>query len=396
LFLDVSEYGQSRQLAICPPGKQELVLAGKGSPVVALSVRLVVLFAVVLGLFASVGSGLVSAVGFSAGDVVRVNTDQLNMRSDAGLDGMVRYVLEQGTSLEIIQGPREDDGYVWYQARILGSGAYAGQKGWVAEDFITSEDGDAGSFDSALGVRVVDGPVNARSKGGTSNAIVGTLVTGQEVPVDGGVAKITTANGYDWISVRFGNGKLGWVATDFLTPLSYSPNLGSDDGWSTAVSITVKDGPVNMRDQPGTSAPILATLPTGATALVNPGSALTTSDGYTWVQIKRSSTPVYGWLAIDFLTPSADQPCTDGACYPAELNPFFGVDSVVVSDGPVNLRENPGTSSAIVLTLDEGDLLVVESVLGPDPYEASGYLWIEVRMGGSTGFVAIDFIRPAE
>jgi uncharacterized protein YraI len=236
--------------------------------------------------------------------------------------------------------------------------------------------------------------VNVRSTGGTDKSIVGTLQTGVEVPVDGGVAKMTTADGYEWIAVRFGNGILGWVATDFLAPLSYSPNLGSDDGWGHAVSVLVTDGPVNMRETPGTDSEILATIPTGGHVLVNPGSELETADGYTWVQIKRQGTPTFGWLAIDFLTPSDEGLC-EGACYPDELDPFYEADGVIVTDGPVNLRQAPGTSSAIVATVAEGEYLVLESVLGPDPYEASGYLWVEVSLDGETGFVAIDFVIAA-
>lgn len=361
---------------------------------VAACVRLVALIVVLTGLIAHVGVRPVAAATFAKGDTVVVSTDALNLRSDAGLDGTVRNVLAQGTILNVLDGPRSDDGYVWYKVAIQGTEANSSTVGWVVEDWLGTHGGNSDDFEVALGVRVVDGPVNVRSTGGTTKSIIGTLQTGVEVPVDGGVAKMTTADGYEWIAIRFGNGILGWVATDFLTPLSYSPNLGSDDGWGHAVSVTVIDGPVNLRENPGTGSGILATIPNGAQLLVNPGSELESADGYTWVQIKRSSTPMYGWLAIDFLRPSDEGLC-EGACYPDELDPFYGADGVIVTDGPVNLRKAPGTNSAIVTTVAEGKYLVLESVLGPDPYEATGYLWIEVSIDGKTGFVAIDFVIPA-
>lgn len=376
------------------PDQKRSGVAGKGIPVGAVSLRFVVLLVVLAGLLAHVGVRPAAAATFAEGDTVVVSSDGLNLRSDAGLDGTVRNVLADGTILNVLDGPTSDDGYVWYKVAIQGTEANSSTVGWVVEDWLGTHGGNSSNFETAKGVRVIDGPVNVRSTGGTDKAIVGTLQAGVEAPVDGGVAKMTTADGYEWIAIRFGNGILGWVATDFLSPLDYSPNLGSDDGWGSAVSVTVIDGPVNLREEPGTGSGILSTIPDGVQLLVNPGSELESADGYTWVQIKRSGAPMYGWLAIDFLRPSTEGLC-EGACYPAELDPFYEADGVVVTDGPVNLRNAPGTSSEIVTTVAEGEYLVLESVLGPDPYEASGYLWAEVSIDGKTGFVAIDFVIPA-
>lgn len=367
----------------------------KGSQVGAVWSRLMVGL-LAFGILIGMGEAPVRAAAFEDGDVVVVATDSLNLRSDAGMDGRIITTLGLGMRLLISEGPRNEDGYVWYRVTVLGDSDLEPLRGWVAQDFIALE-GGSGSFETAQGVRVTDGPVNVRRAAGTGESIVGSLAFGHEVPIDAGVADLVVrANGYDWIAIRFGNGISGWVATDFLAPLDYSPNLGSDDGWSTAEGAEVVDGPVNLRAEPSLDGAILGTAATGDSLLRWANSELVSADGHTWIKVKSGALPDPAWIAIDFLAPIADMDCADGACYPRELDPFYGVDAVVVTDGPVNLRANPGTSAAVLAVLDEGEYLTVESVLGPDPYEASGYLWIEVSVGGETGFVAIDYVRPVE
>ena len=124
-------------------------------------------------------------------------------------------------------------------------------------------------------------------------------------------------------------------------------------------------------------------------------AALTDADGYTWIRIAGPG--LQGWVATDFVEPLDAVPCTDGACYPAELNPFFAASGVFVIDGPLNLRAAPGTNAGILMVLENGDYGVIESVIDTDPYEADGYLWIQITPAGTgvTGYVAIDFVEPA-
>ena len=69
-----------------------------------------------------------------------------------------------------------------------------------------------------------------------------------------------------------------------------------------------------------------------------------------------------------------------------------------MTDGPLNLRSEMGTNSPILMTLETGDYLTIESVAGTEQaYEADGYIWIQVTPAGTnlTGWVAIDFVTPA-
>lgn len=71
---------------------------------------------------------LSSDLGFSSGDAVYVNTDALNLRADATVDGEVLAVLETGAAGTIADGPVSADGYTWYYVSTdAGSGWVAGE-----------------------------------------------------------------------------------------------------------------------------------------------------------------------------------------------------------------------------------------------------------------------------
>jgi uncharacterized protein YgiM (DUF1202 family) len=349
-----------------------------------------------LALVAAVAPGLLPvpahAAIFAVGDTVVVNTDYLNIRSDAGTDGTVRDVLVFGQSLEVLDGPRDDDGFTWYEVGVDATGMV----GWVAEDFIaySTDGGSGGGFEGAMGVRVVDGPLNVRGSAGLDGTIVGTLSEGFEVPTYASFGQVVSADGYDWVRILFGNGIEGWAATDFLTPLDYSPNLGSDDGWSTAEGVEITSGPLNLRLAPSTSGAIFAIADTGDIINRWANSDLESADGYTWVKLKSFASAEPLWAAIDFLAPVADMPCTDGACYPAELDDFWDAETAVVADGPLNMRASASTSGAILITLEEGDYLFgVDLVFANgNPVESDGYFWVYATAGGFEGYVAIDFL----
>jgi uncharacterized protein YgiM (DUF1202 family) len=338
-------------------------------------------------------------------DAVVVVDGPLNVRSSAAADGTILDTVATGAVLNTAaKGEiKTAGGYDWLKVD------YNGQDGWVAVDFVSvSTDtcdvspcfpepstGDD-PFAGALGVRVVDGPLNVRDIAGLGGTAFAVLDTGAEVPVDTR-AVVTDADQYTWIRVVTSAGT-GWVATDFVEPLNYAPDVdGADGGFATAEGVEVVDGPVNVRSDPSLSGEINSVQDTGLQFSRVAGSDLVQADGYTWINIMNLG-GVRGWMATDFLSPIADMPCTDGACYPTELDPFFGATGAFVTDGPLNLRSEPGTNSPIAMTLEDGDFLTIESVIDSNPYEADGYLWIQVTPAGTnlTGFVAIDFVTPAE
>ena len=67
-----------------------------------------------------------------------------------------------------------------------------------------------------------------------------------------------------------------------------------------------------------------------------------------------------------------------------------------MTDGPLNLRAEPGTSGEILFTLDNGDFVWIAQSVIENTATVGDYVWIMVDVAGETGWVAIDFISPAE
>ncbi len=73
-----------------------------------------------------------TAVGVGATVEVAAQGNGLNMREGPGLTFKILTLLPDGTRLKVIDGPREADGYTWWQVRTLDDG----REGWVAGDFL--------------------------------------------------------------------------------------------------------------------------------------------------------------------------------------------------------------------------------------------------------------------
>jgi uncharacterized protein YgiM (DUF1202 family) len=146
--------------------------------------------------------GFLGSAIFATGDAATVDTDALNLRDAASLDGGVVAVLETGATVSVLDGRAEVDGYVWYEVE-----ADAGT-GWVAGSFLSP------ASDPIVGAElvVVTDVLNLRDGAGLDAEIVATLVTGDAVTVVGGPE---SADGYTWYQVETGAGT-GWVAGAFL------------------------------------------------------------------------------------------------------------------------------------------------------------------------------------
>ena len=360
-------------------------------------IRALVVGALLLSMGVALGARSAAAADFEKNDIAVVATDLLNVRSSAGLDGRIVTTFGDGLRLLILDGPEEADDYTWYKVQGIGDSDEDPLVGWVAADFIVLEDHGLG-FDNAKWVEVTDGPVNMRNAAGLAGRIIDTLAEGETADVVADT-DLKIADGYTWIKLSQDSGGTGWVAVDFLTVLAKDP--GDDDGegdgtgFDGAEGVEVVDGPLNVRSEPSLSGSISTTVETGFKYFIVADSDLVDADGYTWVNIMNFG-GVSGWVATDFVNPVADMPCGDGACYPEELNPFFEADAAIVTDGPVNLRASAGTSADILMTLEYGDYLWISKPIVDHVEEANGYTWIEVTVAGETGWIAIDFISPAE
>jgi uncharacterized protein YgiM (DUF1202 family) len=133
---------------------------------------------------------------------------------------------------------------------------------------------------------------------------------------------------------------------------------------------------LNLREEPSTDAEILDQLPEDTSVVILYGPE--TANGYDWYEVDTTDYGS-GWVVADFLV------------YPATEEPAIEVgDTVVVIDGTLNLRGEPGLDAEILDTLPDGTVLEVTD--GPE--DADDYTWFEVSSDDfDTGWVAADFLE---
>lgn len=210
-----------------------------------------------------------------------------------------------------------------------------------------------------------------RSGPGTGYSTIASLAKGTEVRflADGGYA-----NGYQWYKVLvLATGKTGYVAAFLLSAPGGTPTGPFSIGQT--VWVTASSG--NMRAQPGIGATIVKVAPKGSQGVVVAGPVA--ADGYTWYQVTIGITTA--WMATVAL--GANQPDAGST------------GNVLVTDGPVNIRQYPTLSSAIIGTAQTGQRgwLTQRTLV-----DADGHRWAEVQFNigrivigyVSTRFVAIS------
>jgi uncharacterized protein YgiM (DUF1202 family) len=225
--------------------------------------------------------------GWFRGTPVHVTSDNVNLRSGAGLGNAIIGTFSTGTNGIIADGPRSANGYSWYNVNI------DGLNGWMVEDFLAEgyvgrpSPGDA--FQIGTYVRPTS-DLNLRSGPGTANSVIGvcgldTAATILDGPQSGG--------GHAWYKVELWDqaATVGWFAGEFLEIARFEP---------TGSRHRIFDGPVNLRSGSGLGAPVIRTLSTG-TIVVIADASFTEVDGYRWMNVYLEADPsVRGWMAMGF------------------------------------------------------------------------------------------------
>lgn len=326
---------------------------------------------------------------YAVGDQIIVVEGPLNVRSGAGVSHGVIESLATGAHMCVLSAGTVRDGYTWFQIRTTGGSV----TGWIAGEYTQLE--AAGRcltheppYSIGDHIRVVDGPLNVRSGPGGSYAVVTSLQTGSHMCVLSGPV---SADGYIWYEIRTTGGSVtGWVASQFT-------RLYVADGCETTPprvpgtyvagdQIIVVDGPLNVRSQPGTIYTVVYDLPTGSHLCVLGGPV--SADGFGWYEIQTTGGSVRGWVAGGYTELEVIGGCGSvpppGAKYTID-------DRIIVMDGPLNVRSDPGTIYTVVADLPTGSPMCVVD----GPVNADGFVWYQIRTtnGSITGWVASEFTR---
>lgn len=197
-------------------------------------------------------------------------------------------------------------------------------------------------------VAVVNGNVvNVRNGPGTSNAVVGTVVQGNNLPVLG--------QSGDWVQVSLPSGGNGWVAgwlvalNDVPTPVVTQPapvETPAAPGNGSKVAV-VNGTVVNVRNGPGTTNAVVGTVVQGNSLPVLGQSG-------DWVQVSLPASGGSGWVAgwLVALNDAAPEPATPSQP-PAGQTGGDGVSrGGDRPDDSDNSKDNDDSKSGKVLSMD--------------------------------------------
>jgi uncharacterized protein YgiM (DUF1202 family) len=237
---------------------------------------------------------------------------------------------------------------------------------------------NAGAADFSTGDTVVvdTDRLNLRADFGTDADVVTVLENGTTASVTDGPED---ADGYTWYELDAEDGSVGWAAGDFLALAA-----AEDPGFSEGDQVVVTGGSLNLRDDTGLSANVLAVMADGSTATVLSGPV--TADSLPWYELDTDDYG-QGWAAGGFLALSSDNPGGD----------TFPVDAVLTvqtdDGGNLNLREEPTVDGALIDKLPDGSRVVVLD----GPQSADGYDWYQLDTDLGTGWAAGEFlVYPSE
>jgi uncharacterized protein YraI len=217
-----------------------------------------------------------------------------------------------------------------------------------------------------------------RSGPGLAYSTIAILSTGTQVYM---VEWGPVADGYKWMkaSARVGSYQkdiaTGYVASEFLRPLSYPAGDYTEFPAGTTVRVDTGGGGANLRSTPMIATNVIRVIPNGTT-----GSSLgleTKASEYRWLNVSMGGTE--GWMATVVLaTGSASQP----AAFPIGSTVFVNTDSL-------NLRSGTSVSTSVLAVLPFGTGLVIETA----PVQGDGRTWYGVRtLSDTSGWVAAEYL----
>lgn len=324
-------------------------------------------------------------------------TEAMNLRSGAGTGYGVVTTMAAGSTGTVIGGPKNANGYTWWQLRTSGGSTGWGVGNWLVATGTSSEAPEptpsptpdpsptpnptTGKFATGDTVRVTES-LNMRSSASTSGSVVAVLAAGVTGKVIGGP---TSANGYTWWRIQTSAGT-GWCVENWLAKSGGSTptDPGNPGTGGLAKGNTIRTtSSVNLRRDSSTSAGVIAILPAGTTGKIVGGYR--TSGGYTWWKIETSSGT--GWVVADWIAKTSGSSSSGSD---TNTGKFSSGQKVKVTEG-LNMRSGAGTGNSLVAVLPAG----TTGTIAGGPSTASGYTWWKITTSMGTGWCVQDWLTGA-
>lgn len=181
----------------------------------------------------------------------------------------------------------------------------------------------------------------------------------------------TEENGYIWDKVVLPDGRIGYIATQFIEK--------TDDVITSNISAYTNSS-VNLLNGPGLSkTEIISNLATG-TKLTIIDQGRYNIDNYSWDRVKLDD-GTQGYIASKYITSIISS--TEG-----------DIVRVATQTMPLSLRAEPGTSATVLKSLPKGTLIIR---LEKNVSSANGVQWDKVKtFDGIVGYVSAEYLELVE
>lgn len=229
------------------------------------------------------GTELVKYSSYKTG---QITADTLNVRASASKSGTVKGKLEKNDKVTI-KGYKNNGSIKWYYI------TYSGKSAYISSNYVKIVTKTAYTiYTPAKDAYVKDGPLNIRKSASSTGTVKGTFKTGETVTLKG--YKYDSSSKL-WYAVTY-NGSICYVSAEYIE----KGNTGSSSETIEKKMITVKSGPLNIRNLAGTSGKIIGSLNEGATAEII--GSQKDSVGSLWYKISYNSSS--GYVSAAYVTVS--------------------------------------------------------------------------------------------
>lgn len=260
-----------------------------------------------------------------------VTTDDLNMRSGAGLGNAVILVIPRGATVSLTG--QSSNGFLQV--------TYSGRTGWASAEWLRVSGGSvptpaptpkptqtptpAPPVTETKGTAIVTEPLNMRTGAATTNPVI--LV----IPASARVTLTGKSSG-NFLQVTY-SGRTGWAHKDWIRP----ENTETRPTSSARVTETL-----NMRSGPATSYSVVTVMPAGATVVLTGQQ----SNGFHSVSYNGRT----GWAFSTYLSitpPTAPQPTIPPTPVPTQVPPTPVPTQVPPTPVPTQVAPQPTATAPI-------------------------------------------------
>lgn len=301
-----------------------------------------------------------------------IKNGPLNVRSGPGTNYSKLGTIDKGKTITITDTKKGKSGTKWYKFK------FGSKNGYVSSAYVTIKAASSGTttYTKAKTGVIKDGPLTVRSNAGTSYSQVGTLAKGKSVSLKG---EKKDSKGAKWYRITF-KGKTAYIHSSYVTVKPSSTNNAASGvtAYAKAKTGVVKDGPLTVRSDAGTSYTKLGVLAKGKSISLK--GEKKDSKGIKWYLITFDSKN--GYVHSDYITVKSNHTSQDNA---STIN-----KDGVVKEGPLNVRSGAGTSYSKIGSVAQGKQIKVKKAVK----NTKGETWYTFAYTSSkTGYVLSSYVK---